>query len=293
MYPTKFDKENFAQRLIAERVVVLRLTENVTKSVQGVFDAAFAFFRQPILTKRRCSFAQDMGYRELGAEYSRLQGHADQLESFSVSARVPTPVSHLKSARAEVLSHRMLLVFNLLEAITETLVVSLADHFTNRSNRSSLQGALRQWSRLQVNYSVPSDVVMNFINEEHEDLDLFTLTIAPTAGLEVEGLEGTFVPITTMADEVLVLPGEIAWLLSGGQLQPAYHRVRARAQIPERLSLLFFADLDPSHCQPWVPNDVNRGVDIGKRVRTNVHRFGLAGFDSDSEPSGALTKQKE
>lgn len=283
---TKFGKDNFAQRLISERVLVFRLPENVARSVQSVFDAAFSFFRQPTSTKRKCSFSQDMGYRELGDEYSRLPGHADQLESFSVSARVPIPLSNLNSAGAELLSHRMLGVFDSLEAITETLVISLADHFTNRSNGSSLKGTLRHWSRLQVNYSLPSDVVMNFINEEHEDLDLLTLTVAPTPGLEVETTKNTFVPITTMTDQVLILPGEIAWLLSGGQLQPAYHRVRASDQIPDRLSLLFFADLDPNHCQPWVSNDVNRGVDIGKRVLTNVHRFGLAGFDSGSEPRG-------
>jgi len=278
---TTFGPEDFAQRLIAERVLVLSLAENVTKSVQAVFDPAFSFFRQPVSAKRKCTFTQDMGYRQLGDEYSKSPVQADQLESFSVSARVPLPLSQLKSAGAELLYQRMLVLFDLLDVVTETLVVSLADHFTNRSNRRPLQGALRRWSRLQVNYSLPSDVLLHFINEEHEDLDLLTLTMAPTPGLEVEWTKETFLPTTTKPGQVLILPGEIAYLLSGGQLQPIYHRVRAYPQIPERLSLLFFADLDPHHCKPWVANDINAGVDIGKRVMTNVRRFGLAGFDAD------------
>lgn len=283
MYLTTFGPDDFAQRLLAERVLVLSLPENVTKSVQAIFDPAFSFFRQSVSAKRKCIFNQDMGYRQLGDEYSKSPVQADQLESFSVSARVPLPLSQLKSAGAELLYQRMLVVFDLLEAVTETLVVRLADHFTNRSNRRSLQGALRRWSRLQVNYSLPSDVQLHFINEEHEDLDLLTLTMAPTPGLEVEWTEKTFLPTTTMPDQVLILPGEIAYLLSGGQLQPAYHRVRAYPQIPERVSLLFFADLEPHHCKPWVANHINAGLDIGKRVMSNVRRFGLAGFDSDLE----------
>jgi isopenicillin N synthase-like dioxygenase len=280
---TKFVPENFPQRLSAERALVLSLPENVTKSVQAIFHPAYSFFRQSVSAKRKCTFPQDMGYRQLGDEYSKSPGQADQLESFSISARVPLPASQLRSAGAELLYQRMLVVFDFLEAITETLVVRLADHFTNRSNRSSLRGALRRWSRLQVNYSLPSDVSLDFINEEHEDLDLLTLTMAPTPGLEVEWTKKTFLPTTTMPDQVLILPGEIAYLLSGGQLKPVYHRVRASAQIPERVSLLFFADLEPRHCKPWVANDINAGVDIGKRVMTNVRRFGLAGFDSDPE----------
>ena len=276
-----FGPEDFAQRLIAERVLVLSLPENVAKSVQAIFDPAYSFFRQPVSAKRKCTFSQDMGYRQLGDEYSKSPAQVDQVESFSISARVPLPLSQLNSAGAELLYQRMLVVFDFLEAIAETLVVRLADHFSNRSNRTFLRGALRHWSRLQVNYSLPSDVPLAFINEEHEDLDLLTITMAPTPGLEVEGRKNTFIPTTTKADQVLIMPGEIAYLLSGGQLQPLYHRVRTCAQIPERLSLLFFGDLDPRHCKPWVVNDINVGVDIGKRVMTNVHRFGLTGFDSD------------
>lgn len=87
-----------------------------------------------------------------------------------------------------------------------------------------------------------------------------------------------FVPIQTKSDEILVFPGEIAWLLSGGTIRPMYHRVRRDLQVNERLALLFFADLEPEACEPWRRTTANVGVDIAQRVRTNVLKFGLKGF---------------
>ncbi len=84
--------------------------------------------------------------------------------------------------------------------------------------------------------------------------------------------------ITTAPNEVLVMPGEIVWLLSGGQIRPLHHRVRREPSCSERLALLFFGDINPRLCRPWVRADVNEGVDIGARVLTNAARFGLDGF---------------
>ena len=85
--------------------------------------------------------------------------------------------------------------------------------------------------------------------------------------------------VTTEPDEILVFPGEILWLLSGGVLVPLHHRVRPNSNYEERLSLLYFADIDPRLCMPWCVNEINRTVDIGKRVRENPTRFGLAEWD--------------
>jgi hypothetical protein len=47
------------------------------------------------------------------------------------------------------------------------------------------------------------------------------------------------------------------------------------------MALLFFGDLDPRLCEPWVRNQVNASVDISKRVLKSVNRFGLQGFSSE------------
>jgi hypothetical protein len=74
------------------------------------------------------------------------------------------------------------------------------------------------------------------------------------------------------------LPGQIASLLSGGMIQPLYHQVIANHNVSERIAYLFFGDIDPQACTPWVTTEQNAGVDIGARVRTSVNRFGLTGF---------------
>jgi isopenicillin N synthase-like dioxygenase len=82
-------------------------------------------------------------------------------------------------------------------------------------------------------------------------------------------------------DELLLMSGEILSLLSGGKIPPTYHRVRPIAKNTERLSLLFFGDIDPALCKPWIVNDTNANIDIGDRVLNNSTRFGLAKWDPE------------
>src|SRR5258708_30685865 len=44
------------------------------------------------------------------------------------------------------------------------------------------------------------------------------------------------------------------------------------SRVSERLALLFFGDIDPKVCDPWVMNSVNAGIDIGARVQASVAR---------------------
>lgn len=269
---------SISPKLISDRFLILRLPEAMQESVREIYAGAVPFFQEPLAVKNRCSFPQDMGYRPFGGEYSQSSSFPDQLESFSVSARVPIPISELPSASARGLCRRMYAMFDVLESLAEELTIKLADELSGRQFAETIHGALRDWSRLQLNYSRPAEVSVPFVNALHEDLNLLTINFADKPGLEVEAAEGKVTEITRVAGEAVVLPGEIAWLLSGGQIKPLHHRVRADSRIEERLALLFFADLDPTACEPWVVNQVNRDVDIGARVRTNVHRFGLQGF---------------
>jgi isopenicillin N synthase-like dioxygenase len=270
--------QNIAQKLHTERFLILSLSEPIQESVRSTFVAAVQFFQEPLDVKNKCSFPQDMGYRPFGGEYSQASSFPDQLESFSISARVPIPLLELPSMNARVLYERMSATFDIIEPLAEALTIELANELSHKQIGEKLSGALRAWSRLQLNYSRPAEVSVPFVNALHEDLNLMTINFANKSGLEVEIAEDKVTEVTRMAGEAVVLPGEIAWLLSGGQIKPLYHRVRADPQIRERLALLFFADPDPTACEPWVANEINRDVDIGERVRTNVYRFGLEGF---------------
>jgi hypothetical protein len=54
-----------------------------------------------------------------------------------------------------------------------------------------------------------------------------------------------------------------------------FHRVRPESSCAERIALLFFADINPRLCEPWVRNEINQDVDIGALVLKNPKRFGL------------------
>ena len=105
-----------------------------------------------------------------------------------------------------------------------------------------------------------------------------TIACATGSGLEVQMTNNEFRSMPSGLEELLIMPGEIIWLLSGGQIRPLYHRVRLHHQNPKRMALLFFGDIDPCCCDPWISNEINRQVDIGTRVLASVNRFGLKGF---------------
>jgi isopenicillin N synthase-like dioxygenase len=75
---------------------------------------------------------------------------------------------------------------------------------------------------------------------------------------------------------MLIMPGKLAELLTGGQIKPMYHRVRAVNACP-RLSVLFFADIDPDRCEPWVGEGAD-AMACRAHVLTNAARFGMPGF---------------
>lgn len=275
---TKMVPEDAVERLKNDGFLLIPLTEPACKNVAATFDAAYPFFRAPLDEKNKNILPEELGYRPTGVEYSQSPDRPDPIESFTVDGRADAAPADCKTTAARELCERMLSTFDFFERIAETLTVRLASTLGGGEAGRALRGALRRWSCLQLNYSRPADADAPFVNESHEDGHLLTVSCANGPGLEIQTAGGDYMPITTAPDEVLIMPGEIVWLLSGGQIRPLYHRVRREPDCSERLALLFFGDITPRLCQPWVRTDVNTGVDIGGRILTNAARFGLGGF---------------
>lgn len=269
-----------ASQLRGTGYLLLSLPAPHRNAVQRVFTAAKTFFHLSVEEKLASRLPQECGYRPSGIEYSQSVDRPDQVESFTVSPRSLAHAARLPSTSAIALHQRMIVAFDMLESVAEAVVAKVAETI-GEGAPANLGGGLRLWSRLQVNYSRPSAVTAPFINELHEDGALVTLACANAAGLEVRTPAGHLEPITAAAPEILVMPGEIAWLMSGGKIPPLFHQVRPIVSVKERLSLLFFGDLDPTKCVPWLRNEVNDHIDIPARVRASVTRFGLSGFDSE------------
>jgi isopenicillin N synthase-like dioxygenase len=270
--------QDAVDRLMTEGFLRIPLAKTTSEAVAAVFETAYPFFREPAEEKNLNVLSEDGGYRPLGVEYSLSPDYPDQIETFTVSDRTRAKEDALQTASAQFLHQRMLVAFSALESLAEALTTRLAEVIGNRPYETKLRGAFRRWSRLQLNYSRPAETKTAFINESHEDGVLITLACATGPGFEVQSASEGFTPITTQTDEVIAMPGEITWLLSGGLIRPLYHRVLPLADQYERLALLFLGDIHPGLCEPWVTNEVNANVDIGERVLRSAARFGLKGF---------------
>lgn len=273
--------ENAVEKLKNEGFFLIQLAEEACGIVASTFEAAYPFFHATVDEKNSNTLPEDLGYRPMGIEYSQSPEHPDPIESFTVDMRTPHASANMPSASARQLYKWMQATIDILEPVAEILTIQLADTLSGHTYRKKLRGAFRRWSCLQLNYSRPMNIPEAFIHEPHEDGHLITISCANGPGLEAQTASGEFIPITTAYDEMLVMPGEIAWLLSGGQVRPLYHRVRRKSDCRERMAILFFGDIDPRLCEPWINSKVNKGVDIGARILTNATRFGLNGFPLD------------
>lgn len=266
------------EKLITDGFMLHKIHVALQEQLSATLDSAHIFFNETHDKKILNMLSDDVGYRPYGIEYSNSPSSMDQVESFSVNTRSTELISELPSPTAKVLCERMLATYTALEAIAEATLNRLANELSGQVSSERFQGAFHRWSLFQLNYSRPAQVISPFINETHEDGALLTIAYANSLGLELQMSDGNFVPITNAHDDVLILPGEIAWLLSGGKIRPLYHRVRPETNCHERMSLLFFGDIEPSLCEPWILNEVNKNIDIGARVLTNPTRFGLKGW---------------
>lgn len=265
---------DFAETLSSQGWLLLSLPHEAREAIGETYLTATTFFQYSSNVKNSNRLPDDVGYRPPGIEYSQSPERPDPIESFTADLRSREAIRTLPSPIARKLYNQMLATIDVLEPLAESMVVKLARSY-NKQNSSSLIGALRRWSCLQVNYSRPSATQASFIHERHEDGHLLTVLSSNQPGLEIEISKDHFLPIHPSNDQVLIMPGEILWLLTGGEIRPLYHRVRPHPKCSDRVALLFFVDMDPRFCDPWVRNELNESIDIGHRVLTNARRFGL------------------
>jgi isopenicillin N synthase-like dioxygenase len=261
------------ENLLAEGWASIQLAPAEAASLAEVISAARRFFALPVLQKMTCQIGPAIGYRPQGIEYSNSSERPDEMETFSTVAS--SDGGAFLVTEAQDLSRRSMVAFNLLEKRTERLVIALAEALTRKPSNGTLAGGLRYWSTLQINHSRPRHAQSQFINEEHEDGHLLTLAFSTSGGLEIRQKAHAFVSVPAAPDQMVVMPGRVASLMTNACLLPIYHQVRALRDCADRISILFFADLAPALCQPWVVGESNRQVDIGAFVKANPLRFGL------------------
>lgn len=269
----------FVRSLEERSYVLVDVSEEVRLQVDRTFAAAGRFFRQPLNLKLGSRQSNDTGYRPFGVEFSSTSERPDLMESFTVADDSKTISDSGTSCSAE-LAKEMMRTLDLTRTIAEQ---SLQPVLQVYDQAASVQtgGIFDRWSILQLNYSRPSELEGTRINDVHEDGCLLTVGAMPSAGLELRAADESYSPITTAHNQLIIMAGEILSLMSGGRIQPCFHRVRTVPYLLERMSLLMFADISPELCAPWVRTPANEEIDIGSRVLTNSTRFGLQEWTAD------------
>ncbi|WP_050400011.1 2OG-Fe(II) oxygenase family protein [Bradyrhizobium embrapense] len=271
--------ETTFDRLADEGWAEIQLTPEDAEIIANVVAAAFRFFRADQVEKAKCQVGVGSGYRPYGIEYSRTADRPDEMETFSATAS--SIGCEYGLAEADELNRQCANAFDMMEKIADQIVIAIADGVTGGTWKQMLSGRVRHWSTLQINYSRPIQAQSSFINEEHEDGHLLTLVYSTAPGLEVRLPDGAFLPISTSSDRAVAMLGGLASLMTDGRLRPLFHQVRPPKDCDERISVLFFADLAPEFCQPWIVGESNRGIDIANFVKSNPIRFGLQKYGSD------------
>jgi len=281
MFPADELASRAVEQLLREQFATITVTEELQGRIRQTFDAAARFFTSSSEEKLSNRLRLDTGYRPYGVEYSRSPDHPDDVESFTVSPRAQVTAADLHTEAGLAIYQAMLSVYGSMVSLLGIIATTLAAKFDRNFDCRGLAPAIFQWSILQLNYSRPAQTGAEFINDPHEDGCLLTMISVTTPGLEIQSDENTFIPFAPTPNQLLILPGEILWLLSGGKITPTFHRVRALPQYSERMSLNFFGDISPDLCEPWVRNEVNKDVDIGNLVLKNSSRYGLAEWTKD------------
>ncbi|TMQ90974.1 hypothetical protein ETD83_33010 [Actinomadura soli] len=153
--------------------------------------------------------------------------------------------------------------------IVADLVRELCDHYDHAAAPK-----FEECSVLQCNsFGVASD--REFLQTCHEDG--VAATVIWTSGQGLEGcheMDGT--ALLCGPEEVLVMPGSVLEVMTGGEVRSFYHKVRNHRDL-ERKSIMYFASFDISRgpIKPFVVNDENREIDIRELIRSGTDTFGL------------------
>jgi isopenicillin N synthase-like dioxygenase len=264
--------------LIANGHLSLRVDAGIRDVLAEAYEAGRRFFALTRAEKLENRLPDDCGYRPKGVEYSRTSDGTDLIESYTACTRTTGASACQPSKLARALHKRLMSIFDEIEPIAHALAGGLFRSVKQHSPRAVPPGTFRSWSRVQMNSADSGTAEAEFINDEHEDGNFLTIASATGPGLELLGADGEFRAHPRGRNELLVFSGEVARLLSGGHIRPTFHRVRRTKGQSERMSILFFGDIDPSTCLPWIDNELNRDVDIAEIMLRTPTRFGLSGF---------------
>jgi isopenicillin N synthase-like dioxygenase len=251
-------------------VVELDNDAAIADAYRSLFTAAHQFFNRSDAERELHAANSSMtGWRRIGIEYSQSPDRPDLNETFCYRRRDDDGSLQeselLDTARA---------LQDLLDPVASGVLASFADRLGVADRVQRVR--TRQESWLQINYSRPSTVGRDFIQEAHEDGHLITILAADAPGLEVYLPRAGWTPVLPSPERTVCFAGECGALLTGDLVTPMPHQVRAHPHVTARVSVAYFVNPDLDQDLPaWASNRRNAHVDLLRWGQENPARFGL------------------
>jgi len=254
---------------------IIKLDADVLAGLDDVEIQAKQFFAQNAAVKHSFAVSSCVeGYREIGPEYSLVPERPDLTESFSFWYRNrhrPDILAWRETCPLHVIMHE---AADLLTDVTTDLFAAMAATWAPTGEQTP-PCRFQEASYIQINYYEPALHSRDLLQDPHEDGHLITLVRATEPGLEIK-IDGSFAGVDLAADEMLVMPGSILTLMTGGMVPPLYHQVRNSLRRMARYSQMFFVNPEITQkLDPWIRNASNATIDIIEEANKAPQQFGL------------------
>ena len=263
--------------LLHSGYAIVRAGGLVGASLDETFDEADRFFAKDGDEKRRFARPDILeGYRSAGAEFSGEASRPDLNETFAFFLRNQSR-KDIAAWRADNPLHGALWrVAPFYAELAESILRDLRAVFDPDGDVVDVS----ECSYLQLNYYRPGRESRDLLQDAHEDGHLLTVVTSRQPGLEIE-VDGRFEPARLSRDELLVMPGSILTLMTGGVVRPLVHRVRNVSGLRTRASLMFFVNANVTNApRAWVSAEDGSYPDIARATIESSQMFGLGSVEA-------------
>lgn len=256
------------ERLLTDGTCIVKLSPAEAGHLAEFYRESAVFFASDTAVKERYSVPNRVsGYRPHGYAHAGYPDQPDLNDSFLYWQRRRAHLPH----QEEISSF-----LDAAEAFRAATVRIARDVIESMREFYKYEPELpfERASVLQVNsFAEPTD--RKLLQQRHEDAIL--LTVISTSAEGLEGFyNGNVKAVTLEPDEVMVMPGSVMTMMTGGRIEPFYHQVRNYHHL-DRKSIIYFVSPDADGAiEPFVRNEVNEGVDIRALVIDNPQTFGLS-----------------
>jgi len=280
--------DNPAARLLLEELLArghakLKISRETRRQVDHAFATARAYFATPFPEKSSFALSQYVeGYREIGLEYSQVKERPDLTESFSLWNRNRAHTEAAGWTQSCPIHQELRRTIDDLSTYVADLFQTMADKWAPGTVGPRFQRA----SYIQVNYYEPAQHSRDILQDGHEDGHLITLVTSKTPGLEIQTDNG-YVPVELADDEMLIMPGSLLTLMTGGAIPPLFHQVKNSYRKDPRYSMMFFVNPEGNQVlEPWVRNESNAGISVIDVANAMPLKFGLPTLEDGTEGRG-------